>query len=156
MTRTYRRLTSGESHPFVAWPDEASAWIEGVVQREWKGEYGAVIELLVEDSAQITGVTGAGEERNGGIPIRPGDVVNLGLNLAQLAPLSGVPRGAGVRVGFAGWSTTRAGHRFRRFKVDVEEGAEISPPAPMSAPAAGRFDEPPAALSDSEDDGLPF
>lgn len=159
MTRKYRTI-SGDSHPFVTWPDESGAWIEGVVQHAWEGDYGPVLELRVEGSARVTGVIGAGNDKQG-VAINVGDTVNLGLGLAALERLAGVPIGAGIRVGFAGWDTNRAGQKFRKFKIQIEEGVELArvPKAERKAGPSHDADELPPSPPPEDgfhEDSLPF
>jgi hypothetical protein len=134
MERQYRRLASNESAaPFVIWPEDPPATIEGVVEGRWMGQHGEVLRLRVESAysgpsgdGDLQGVMGAASEQQI-TPVRPDDLININLSPAGLRHLTGVPVGVGLRIVFAGTRITKAKKRMRLFDVEIERDVEFVP-----------------------------
>ena len=120
-------LSNGDSAPFVAWPKEDCAYVEGRFEKLWEGTWGPVARILVHKASEnAEGVIGSGDERYRTV-IEAGNEVNLGLSYAALNGISESQIGKVVHVAFTGWGETREGNRFRQFDVfafdEPESGA---------------------------------
>ena len=122
-------LSNGDPAPFVKWPEEDYAYVEGRLEQVWEGTYGPVARISVHRASDnAEGVIGSGDERYRTV-IKPGNEVNLGLQYAGLKGLAESQIGKVVHVAFTGWGETREGNRFRRFEVFRidEPGGDVAP-----------------------------
>jgi len=115
--RGARRRNAGERAPFVKWPGE-SAFVEGTITDLWEGKFGNVVRLLVAAASDnLVAVRGEGETREEH-PVRAEDVVNVGLNYANLKDsLDGQDQGRVVHIAFEGWQMTQDDQKYRQFAV---------------------------------------
>ena len=111
------------STPFVAWPSEGPAWIEGRVTELWTGQYGMNATITV--TASSDGLAG-----KGGTPFLVGGRANVGLNAASLRDTVDDTHinGAVIHFAFLGWAESSQGNKYRRFTV--LEVPDESPPSP--------------------------
>lgn len=94
----------GDNPPFVKWPDEGYAFIEGVVKDVWEGPYSLNVVLEVSDASDNLEV-----ERT----------MNLGLVHAALkGSITPEDVEKEFHIAFEGWGTGKAsGNKFRSFTV---------------------------------------
>lgn len=135
----------GSFYPFVEWPAEGEAHVEGFIEVIKEGQYGPNATMLLSDVSE-----GLGSRE--GPPFTVGDRVVVSLSskvledhLDALRAAAGVD-GLKVMIAFLGWGKSKAGNSYKRFQVAIwpkEEGHE---------PAAAT-ELPP---SKENDDDLPF
>ena len=118
-------LSNGDSAPFVVWPKEDYAYVEGRLEQVWEGTYGPVARISVHRASE-SAESGSGDEQNR-TAIEAGNEVNLGLNYAALKGISESDIGKVVHVAFTGWGETREGNRYRQFEVFAFDEPESSP-----------------------------
>ena len=98
-------VTTVGDTPFVKWPQDDYAWVEGTVLEIWEGQYGENVKLSIIDSGPEDG------------PL-PGSTVNVGLNSAALRDkVTKEDLGKGVHIAFCGWKESCGGNRYRLFTV---------------------------------------
>tara|TARA_R110000824_G_scaffold314492_1_gene501335 strand:+ start:250 stop:705 length:456 start_codon:yes stop_codon:yes gene_type:complete len=139
------------STPFVSWPPEGPAWIEGNVRELWEGQYGKNATMV------ITGCSaGLGGKDSPAFEI--GGRANVGLSSASLRDTIDETHidGPVVHVGFLGWAESKEGNRYRRFTVLAV--ASASEPASTADPVAAKTKSAAIAAFDLADanDKLPF
>jgi hypothetical protein len=134
--------------PFVRWPGNTPAWIEGSLTELWEGKYGTNATIIVTGCSE--GLT-AGGEVTASYPVEEGvgQKFNVGLSSATLKDrVTDEHIGEVLHFEFLGWvEPTNGGNRYRHFEIQVvpeelrrfvvEETVEV--PAPQST-----------------EDGLPF
>ena len=134
--------SGGERTPFIDWPPEGPAWIEGELVEVWEGTWGDNATLT------ITGVSGGLSPRDGQ-PFKIGERVNVGLSPAALKDTVSKDQigGPPLHFAFLGWAESGAGNKYRRFMVLEVPGAvaEAKPPQVEAKPA-----------EENNDDDLPF
>ena len=110
-------LSNGDSAPFVVWPKEDYAYVEGRLEECWEGIYGPVARISVHKASEnAEGGIGSGDERYRTV-IEAGNEVNLDLSYAAFPGISESQIGKVVHVAFTGWGETREGNRYRQFEV---------------------------------------
>ena len=127
------------STPFIAWPSEGPAWIEGRVTELWDGQYGRNATITVTACSLGLG----GKE---GAPFIVGGRANVGLSSASLRDTVDDTHvgGAVIHFAFLGWAESSQGNKYRRFTV-----LEVPDESPV--PVAPSTDD-----KDDDDDKLPF
>ena len=119
-----RTSTRSSATPFVVWPKEDHAYVEGLLVKLWEGTHGPVARISVhEASDNVEGVTGSGDAQYRTV-IEAGSEVNLGLNYAALDGIGESQVGKVVHVAFTGWGETKGGNSFRRFENFTFDEAE--------------------------------
>ena len=138
--------SSGGFTPFVRWPSEEYAWVEGVVVELWEGKYGDNVKLKVTEAEPE--LTAKGED--GDIPILPDQELNVGLSSASLKDtVTEDDIGKRIHIAFQGWKESpTSGHRYRVFTV-------LPIPEPEDYGTESALSELAVAPS-TEDDELPF
>ena len=120
-------LNNGDSAPFVVWPKEDYAYVEGRLEELWEGIYGPVARISIHKASEnAEGAIGSGDERYR-TAIEAGNEVNLGLSYAALNGISESQIGKVVHVAFTGWGETKEGNGYRQFEVLVLNEPESSP-----------------------------
>ena len=110
-------LSNRDHVPFVRWPEENYAYVEGRLEELWEGIYGPVARISVHKASEdAEGVIGSGDEQYSTV-IEAGDLVNLNTNYAAFPDISESQIGKVVHVAFTGWGETRDGNRYRQFEV---------------------------------------
>ena len=131
------RIEGTTSTPFVAWPSNATAWVEGTVEELWEGKYGTNATIVVTNSDGLEA------------EIRVGAKANVGLSSATLKDrVTEDHIGEVLHFEFLGWvEPTNGGNRYRHFEIQVvpEELRHV----------AASSNEVIDILKES-DDGLPF
>src|SRR5437868_1745583 len=73
-----------EQTPFLVWPEEGPAAIEGEVREKWDGEYGPVAKLgVLSATSNLVATTGKGANAQS-FTVHPGMTVNVGFNYVTL------------------------------------------------------------------------
>jgi len=139
MTRTEELIQRGaevrgkagsNGAPFVKWPEEEYAFLEGVVKELWEGLHGlnAVIEL--SDSSDYLGIQGT---------------VNVGLDKAALKDkITPEDVGSKFHIAFEGWGEGKAsGNPFRMFTVLRMKPSENGQDTSTALSNAPQQEEPP-------------
>ena len=102
------RIEGATSTPFVAWPPNATAWVEGTVEELWEGKYGTNATIAVTNSG------GLADEH------RVGAKANVGLSSATLKDrVTEEHIGEVLHFAFLGWVEPANGNRYRNFEIQV-------------------------------------
>jgi hypothetical protein len=124
------------STPFVSWPADATAWVEGTVEELWEGKYGTNATIVVTNSGGLEA------------EIRVGEKANVGLNSATLKDrVTEDHIGEVLHFAFLGWVEPANGNRYRNFEIQV-----VPESLRHSAPSGNRV----ADTLEEDDDELPF
>lgn len=147
------RIGGGGGAPFVDWPRQPPAWVEGRVLRLWETKYGIAVTIKVQ--ARSNGLQYKGKDEDGNPvngSVEPSQEVNVGLNYAALRDsVTETDIGVAMHFAFESWGESKAsGNHYRNFAV-----LELPDPASSDSPPV----EPetvPGEHGPSNDDGLPF
>jgi hypothetical protein len=134
-----------EPTPFVKWPAEEHAWVEGEVKGLWSGNYGENVTLTVTGhSNELMGKT-----RDVEVSIVTEMEVNVGLNPSTLRDtITDADEGKRLHIAFEGWKepANGSGNRYRLFTV-----LEIPYPVHVAATEAQQVD-----VEETASEELPF
>jgi len=121
--------SSGERTPFVEWPSDGQAWVEGSLVEVWEGSWGLNATIV------ISGVSDGLGPREGD-PFKVGERVNVGLSAAALKETVSKEQigGPALHFAFLGWAESNAGNRYRRFMVLEVPGEVVKSEAPTPEP----------------------
>ena len=135
----------GGGASFVKWDDEY-AWVEGRVREIWESQYGKVALLEVAAASDTLRSMETDDEGNKKLVVVPaGGEINVSLNYAGLKGINAGHITATIHIAFEGWGETKAGQRFRAFRVlemNAAEGGD-APITPFETVAAGTQSESP-------------
>ena len=116
--------------PFVRWPARDSpetAMLAGHVVGVWEGKYDSdVARVELNECVNVEVVTGSGEKQVITTP-EPGDSVNVPLNFTALEAIDEAFVGRELRIQFAGWAKSKAGHPYRDFRISVRDAQDGLP-----------------------------
>lgn len=163
-----RKVGGGGDAPFVKWGN-SYAYVEGVLQAIWEGDYGENAKVHVTDcSDNLEASMGKDDEPSG---VLEGDTVNVSLNYSALDGITPGLKGKVVHVAFEGWQKSKRGQEYRVFTVfdlgapeDGESEPDPEPSARQAGPGAPGAEGPPPDEYDdfgheadpSPDSDLPF
>ena len=141
----------GGGASFVKWDDEY-AWVEGRVREIWESQYGKVALLEVTAASDTLRVTDKDDEGNKtSVGVVAGDDLNVSLNYAGLKGINAGHITATIHIAFEGWGETKAGQRFRAFRV-----LEINAADEADTPITPSYEKVAFGGSQPESDNLPF
>jgi hypothetical protein len=133
--------------PFVRWPGNTPAWVEGELKEIWEGKYGHNATIVVTGCSE--GLTAGGEVTAAySVEEGVGQRFNVGLSSATLKDrVTDEHIGEVLHFEFLGWVEPANGNRYRHFEIQVvpEELRHV----------AASSNEVIDILKES-DDGLPF
>ena len=134
--------------PFVRWPGDTPAWVEGELKEIWEGKYGHNATIIVTGCSE--GLTAGGEvTASFSVEEGVGQKFNVGLSSATLKDrVTEAHLGEVLHFAFLGWvEPTNGGNRYRNFEIQVVPEALRH--------VAASSNEVIDILKES-DDGLPF